>query len=83
MVKDDAGPAVSTRKRKAEEEHVQPLGAYCSVFFSIAPRADAVAATLREASPRKTPSPRNTWKPVASTQTSARKASTRARPARR
>ena len=31
MVKDDAGPAVSTRKRKAEEEHVQPLGAYCSV----------------------------------------------------
>ena len=33
MVKDDTGPAVSTRKRKAEEEHVQPLGAYCSVFF--------------------------------------------------
>ena len=31
MVKDDTGPAVSTRKRKAEEEHVQPLGAYCSV----------------------------------------------------
>ena len=31
MVKDDAGPAVSTRKRKAEEEHVQPLGASCSV----------------------------------------------------
>ena len=31
MVKDDSGPAVSTRKRKAEEEHVQPLGAYCSV----------------------------------------------------
>ena len=27
MVKDDSGPAVSTRKRKAEEEHVQPLGA--------------------------------------------------------
>ena len=27
MVKDDTGPAVSTRKRKAEEEHVQPLGA--------------------------------------------------------
>ncbi|CAH0369261.1 unnamed protein product [Pelagomonas calceolata] len=25
MVKDDTGPAVSTRKRKAEEEHVQPL----------------------------------------------------------
>ena len=31
MVKDDSGPAVSTRKRKAEEEHVQPLGAYRSV----------------------------------------------------
>ena len=31
MVKDDAGPAVSTRKRKAEEEHVQPLGASRSV----------------------------------------------------
>ena len=31
MVKDDTGPAVSTRKRKAEEEHVQPLGASCSV----------------------------------------------------
>ena len=31
MVKDDTGPAVSTRKRKAEEEHVQPLGAYCRV----------------------------------------------------
>ena len=31
MVKDDTGPAVSTRKRKAEEEHVQPLGAYRSV----------------------------------------------------
>ena len=27
MVKDDSVPAVSTRKRKAEEEHVQPLGA--------------------------------------------------------
>ena len=31
MVKDDSGPAVSTRKRKAEEEHVQPLGASRSV----------------------------------------------------
>ena len=31
MVKDDTGPAVSTRKRKAEEEHVQPLGASRSV----------------------------------------------------
>ena len=31
MVKDDSGPAVSTRKRKAEEEHVQPLGASYSV----------------------------------------------------